>query len=143
MPRLIDIFHFSSADFANMERFSELIENTLSCISTTSSAIARFVRSVRSAHADLSSVARALSDLRLILELLRDERGTPSSIQLQGLVLLDACGETLVRIDVLLAQHPGAADWASGDCRDDLLRQQAKIGVFQKALALVLEVVTL
>src|SRR4051794_16232600 len=100
------------------------IEHTLSAISTTSATITRFIRSVRAAHGDLSAVTRELSDLRLALELLRDETGIPVGLQSQLLVLLDACRDTLVRINIILAQCPDTAQWASGPSKGEVLRQQ-------------------
>ncbi|KAK4235015.1 hypothetical protein C8A03DRAFT_46767 [Achaetomium macrosporum] len=64
-----------------MHTIARPIKYLLSGISSTSAIITRFIRSVRIAHADLAAVTRDLSDLRLLLELLRDEPGVPPLLQ--------------------------------------------------------------
>ncbi|KAK4185624.1 hypothetical protein QBC35DRAFT_465413 [Podospora australis] len=121
---------------------SRPIEYLLSGISSTSSIITRFIRSVRASHSDLSAVTRELSDLRLLLELLRDEPHIPLVLQAQMLLLLESCGNTLIRIDSILAQCHDATQWAQmgkaqmAQCRDDL-------GLFREALAMALDIVSL
>ncbi|KAL2257072.1 hypothetical protein VTK26DRAFT_695 [Humicola hyalothermophila] len=96
-----------------MDTLSRPIEYLLSGISSTSAIITRFIRSVRVAHADLAAVTRDLSDLRLLLELMREE---------------PQCSDTGKWINT------GRAEMAS--CRDSL-------ATFREALGLALEVATL
>ncbi|KAK4652931.1 hypothetical protein QC762_503680 [Podospora pseudocomata] len=121
---------------------SRPIEYLLSGISSTSAILTRFIRSVRASHSDLSAVTRELSDLRLLLELLRDEPSIPLLLQAQMLLLLESCGNTLIRIDSILAQCRNATDWSQtgraqiGQCRDD-------IGLFREVLGLALDILSL
>lgn len=122
-----------------MQTIVRPIEYLLSGISSTSAIITRFLRSVRVAHADLAAVTRDLSDLRLLLELIREEPAIPLLLQAQMLQVLECCGNALIHIDTILAQCPEPKKWiASGrtemtSCRDGL-------GMFREALALALEV---
>ncbi|SPQ24549.1 cd00922f-7f8b-44d4-881b-5f29f4469b22 [Thermothielavioides terrestris] len=70
---------------SRMNTIAQPVEYLLSGISSTSAIITRFIRSVRVAHADLAAVTRDLSDLRLLLELIRDEPGIPLVLQAQPL----------------------------------------------------------
>jgi hypothetical protein len=78
------------------------IDGLIATIGTTSHRVTNFIRAVRSARADLVHVTRELSDLRLELELLRDEHNVPPQIQSRGLAVLDSCGVVLRRIGSLL-----------------------------------------
>ncbi|KAL1843961.1 hypothetical protein VTJ49DRAFT_6365 [Mycothermus thermophilus] len=119
------------------------IEYLLSGITSTSAIITRFIRSsVRAAHADLGAVTRDLSDLRLVLELLRDESDVPLRLQGQILVLLESCGNVLIRVDNILARCPEPAKWLEFG-REEITRCRTTLALFRAALALALEVVTL
>ena len=78
------------------------IDSLIATIGKTSHGVTNFIRAVRSARADLVHVTRELSDLRLELELLRDEHNVPPQIQSRGLAVLDGCGVVLHRIGSLL-----------------------------------------
>ncbi|KAB5533476.1 hypothetical protein GE09DRAFT_1144062, partial [Coniochaeta sp. 2T2.1] len=78
------------------------IDSLIATIGRTSHGVTNFIRAVRSARADLVHVTRELSDLRLELELLRDEHNVPPQIQSRGLAVLDGCGVVLHRIGSLL-----------------------------------------
>lgn len=78
------------------------IDGLIATLGTTSHSVVNFIRVVRSARADLVQVTRELSDLRLELELLRDEHNVPPQIQSRGLAVLDSCGVVLRRIGSLL-----------------------------------------
>jgi len=125
------------------QRLSRLIEHALSAISSTTSAITRFIRAVRSSHADLSAVTHELADLRLVLELLRDDPSIPPILQSCIPALLDACGDSLVRVDISLTHCADSTQWMSGPSREDISTQQGKLTILRQALALALEVVTL
>lgn len=118
------------------------IECLLSAISSISATITRFIRSVRAAHADLASLTRELSDLRLLLELLRDEPDMPLLLQGQMLSVLDCCGEDLGCIDTTLAQSADTARWTAYG-RADIAVCRTTLAVFREALALALEVASL
>ncbi|KAK0649226.1 hypothetical protein B0T16DRAFT_409641 [Cercophora newfieldiana] len=120
-----------------------LIEHTLSGISITTGAITQFIRAVRSSHADLSSVTHELADLRLVLELLRDDPDIPPALLNYLPTLLNACAHSLVCIDIALTQCSDSTQWASSPSRESISGQQGKLRVLRRALALVLEVVTL
>ena len=98
--------------------------------------------SERCAHANLAAVTRDLSDLRLLLELMREERGIPVLLQAQTLQLLGCCGNVLIHVDTILAQCSDTDKWIStgraemASCRDSL-------ETFREALGLALEVATL
>ncbi|KAK4172590.1 hypothetical protein QBC36DRAFT_72029 [Triangularia setosa] len=121
---------------------SRPIEYLLSGISSTSAILTRFIRSVRASRSDLSAVTRELSDLRLLLELLRDELSIPLLLQAQMLLLLESCGNTLIRIDSILAQCRNASEWSQtgqaqiGYCRENL-------GLFREVLGLALDILAL
>ncbi|GAB1317778.1 hypothetical protein MFIFM68171_07988 [Madurella fahalii] len=118
------------------------IEYLVFGISSTSAIITRFIRSVRVAHADLSAVTRELSDLRLLLDLLKDEPGMPLLLQAQMLSVLESCGNVLIEIDAVLARHPNIAQWlASG--RSEMAACRLRLTTFREALALALEVASL
>ncbi|KAK3376953.1 hypothetical protein B0T24DRAFT_233264 [Lasiosphaeria ovina] len=123
-------------------RAARPIEYTLSSISTTSAIITRFIRSVRVAHADLAGVTRELSDMRLLLELLRDEPGIPLLLQAEVLVLLESCGTVLVRIDSVLEYCRDTSQWVSTG-KSEIARHRASLDSFRAALALALEIVNL
>lgn len=118
------------------------IEYLVSGISSTSAIITRFIRSVRVAHADLAAVTRELSDLRLLLDLLKDEPGMPLLLQAQMLSVLEGCGNVLIQIDAVLTRHSNAAQWlASG--RSEMATCRLSLGTFRETLALALEVANL
>jgi hypothetical protein len=118
------------------------IEYLLSGISSTSAIITRFIRSVRVAHADLAAVTRDLSDLRLILELLRDEPGVPLVLQGQMLLVLESCGNILIYIDNILSRSPDPAKWIESG-RNETASCRSSLAVFREALSLALEVTSL
>ncbi|KAK3385451.1 hypothetical protein B0H63DRAFT_414524 [Podospora didyma] len=123
-------------------RAARPIEYTLSNISTTSAIITSFIRSVRAAHSDLAAVTRELSDLRLLLELLRDEPGIPLLLQAQVLVLLESCSETLSHIDTVLALCRDASQWMEMG-KGEIVRHRASLDAFRAVLALAVDAVNL
>jgi hypothetical protein len=129
-------------DRAQMLTIARPIEYLLSGISSTSAIITRFIRSVRVAHADLAAVTRDLSDLRLVLELLRDEPGIPLVLQAQMLLVLESCGNTLIHIDTILARCSEPTRWIDLG-RVEILRCRSNLTTFREALTLALDVATL
>lgn len=88
------------------------IDSLLSAIASASLAVTNFVRSVRSARTDLVAVTRELSDLKLELELLRDEHNVPRGPQFHAHAVLESCGVVLTRIGSLLGDSLSKADAA-------------------------------
>ncbi|KAK0737923.1 hypothetical protein B0T18DRAFT_236649 [Schizothecium vesticola] len=125
------------------EGIARSIDQTLSVIPRTSTSIARFIRSVRAAHGDLSTVTRDLSDLRLVLELMRDEPEIPHRLDVELVILLGACQYAMAAIETAVARCPDSVAWLSGTSKDEVMVQRANLAMFREALALVLEVVTL
>jgi len=126
-----------------LEGIARSIEQTLSVAQKTSTSIARFIRSVRAAHGDLSTVTRDLSDLRLVLELMRDEPEIPHRLDVELVILLGACQYAMAAIEATVARCPDSVAWLSGTSKDEVMVQRANLALFREALALVLEVVTL
>ena len=129
-------------DRPQMSTIARPIEYLLSEVSSTSAVITRFIRSVRVAHADLGAVTRNLSDLRLILELLRDERALPLALQAQMLLVFESCGNVLIQIDDILARCPEPTAWAESG-RTEISACQASLATYWSALSLALEVSSL
>lgn len=125
-----------------MPTIAQALEYLLSGIRSTSAIINGFIRAVPIAHADLTAVARSLSDLRLLLEMIREESSIPVLLQTQMLPVFGCCGNVLVHIDTTLSHCREPEPWtASGQgamasCRDSL-------GIFREALALALEMTDL
>ncbi|KAM7210878.1 hypothetical protein V8F06_013741 [Rhypophila decipiens] len=118
------------------------IDETLSSISSTSASITRFLRSVRAAHSHLAAVSRELSDLRLLLELMRDEQDIPLLLQAQVLALLHDCRGILARIRDMLEGGPSPAHWTSV-VKPNMPSLRQSLEIFRRSLGLVLEVVHL
>ncbi|KAK3988854.1 hypothetical protein QBC44DRAFT_328674 [Cladorrhinum sp. PSN332] len=121
---------------------SRPIDYLLSAISDTSSIITRFIRLVRAAHADLSAVTRELSDLRLVLELVKEEPSIPLMLQAQILLLLESCGNVLIQIESVLSQCKDAAQWLNAG-QKHTAQCRVKLGTFREGLALALDILTL
>jgi hypothetical protein len=123
----------------------------LGTIGQTSLAITLFVRSCREARGDLAEVARELSELKMVLELLQgdqdveNDRIIPESLQRQILGILVKCNEVLVKIDAVLEKHRGRV----GDIRwvatgkNDVANLRQSLEAYRGALSLVLETITL
>lgn len=118
------------------------IDETLSIISGTSTTITRFLRSVRAAHSDLAAVTRELSDLRLLLELMRDEQDMPLLLQAQVIALLEDCRDIINRIRDTLERCTTPAQWTSS-VKPNMTALRQSLEIFRRALGLVLEVVHL
>lgn len=79
-----------------------------------------FIRTCRDARSDLFSVHAELSELTLVLELLKDDASTivtiPQTLQNQVVNIVNKCGAVVDDINVLLGKHNekrnGAIRWA-------------------------------
>jgi hypothetical protein len=129
-------------ELPQMRTIAQPIEYLLSGISSTSAIITRFIRSVRVAHADLAAVTRDLSDLHLLLELLRDEPGVPPLLQVEMLPVLESCGNILIHIDTILSRCSEPAKWVESG-RSNIASCRTRLEIFREALALALEVTSL
>jgi hypothetical protein len=122
------------------------IDSILDSISSTSLSITNFIRSVRSARTDLAAVTRELSDLRLVLELLRDEHDVPFPMQARSRAVLECCGATLRRINALLVDpskwESGRGRWAVKE-KSETAPFWIGLQTYREALGLVLEVANL
>ena len=120
-------------------------------IGQTSIAITSFVKSCREARKDLAEVARELSELKLVLELLEGDQDVendkilPESLQRQILSILSNCNGVLVKIEAALEKHRGRV----GDIRwvvtgkTEVANLRQSLEAYRCALNLVLETVTL
>ncbi|KAK3689516.1 hypothetical protein B0T22DRAFT_173206 [Podospora appendiculata] len=124
----------------NMNRIP--IDDILAAISTTSATITRFIRSVRAAHADLTSVTRELSEMRLTLDLIQEEQDIPTLLKSEVAGLLVACGDTLAETKRVLDQCHDAAQWTSTG-RAEITGLRARLETFRRAFGLVLDVASL
>jgi hypothetical protein len=124
------------------------IDSLLSAIASASLAVTNFIRSVRSARTDLVQVTRELSDLRLELELLRDEHNVPRRPQSHARALLDSCGVVLRRIGSLLGDSLSKADagrpprWSVKE-RFETTNLCNCLQVYREALTILLEMANL
>jgi STAND-like protein len=123
----------------------------LTAIVQTSKAITNFIRGCREARGDLTVISRELSDLGIVLELLKDDtdvaddRVIPEPIQRQILSILANCKDVIGKVDDLLAHHAGkrgAVLWAMGGKKDATNLRQS-LEAHRGALGLALETVTL
>lgn len=124
------------------------IDSLLSAIASASLAVTNFIRSVRSARTDLVQVTRELSDLRLELELLRDEHNVPRRPQSHARAVLDSCGVVLRRIGSLLGDSLSKADagrpprWSVKE-RFETTNLCNCLQVYREALTILLEMANL
>jgi hypothetical protein len=129
---------------------------TVSCLtligvaSKTSLAVTTFIRGCRDARSDLTSVSGELTQLQLVLELLKDDpdvtddRIIPESLQAQILSIIANCSDVVGKINKVLNKHAGRAGpakWtAFGKTEVDGLRMSLE--AHRGSLSLVLELVS-
>ena len=121
---------------------SQPIGYLISAITSTSVIITKFIRSVLLSHADLAPVNYDLSDLRLLLKLIKEQPAIPESLQSQTLLVLECCGNALIHIDAVLGKYTGPEQWVTYG-RTEMANCRSSIAIFREALALVLDVATL
>jgi hypothetical protein len=123
----------------------------LSAVATTSKGVTDFIRGCREARSDLTAVSRELSELAIVLELLKDDSDVaddsviPEAIQKQILSILLNCKDVIAKVDDVLAQHAGklgAARWVMVGKKDAANLRQS-LEAHRGALGLALETVTL
>ena len=87
----------------------------IGAVGKTSVVVTEFIRGCRDARADLTAVSRELFELKLVLELLRDDTGTglddenliPGAIHQQILSILENCENILGHVNKVLDKHSG------------------------------------
>lgn len=124
------------------------IDKLLSAIASASLGVTNFIRSVRSARTDLVQITRELSDLRLELELLRDEHNVPRRPRMHARAVLDSCGSVLRRIgsllgDTLAKAEPGRPPRWSVKERMETTNLCNCLQVYREALAILQEMANL
>ncbi|CAG1960370.1 unnamed protein product [Fusarium graminearum] len=82
-------------------------------VTKTTVAVTEFTRDCREARSDLTSINGELSQLQLVLELLRDDTAVsddqilPESLQEQILSIIDNCSAVVSKINLVLDNHSG------------------------------------
>lgn len=130
---------------------------TASCVSLlgaiikTSAAVNGFIRGCREARADLSAVVRELSDLKLIVELLKDDTNSedegliPANIRTQIASITSECQRLLGEIDGTLANITGklaAIKWAAGE-KTKVSNLRQSLEAHRRALSLAVDIANL
>ena len=123
----------------------------LGTVAKTSLAVTSFVRGCREARADLSSISGELTQLHLVLDLLKDDtavsdtRVIPESLQAQILSIINNCSIVIGNINTVLDKHSGKAGpakWvASGKAEAAGLR--ISLEAHRSSLSLALELVSI
>ncbi|KAI0434439.1 hypothetical protein F5Y09DRAFT_252670 [Xylaria sp. FL1042] len=117
----------------------------------TGDAIYNFIRDCREARADLSRITRDLSELSLILELIRDEnaavtkRCLPDTLQTQVQAMLTSCISTVQEIEKTLTKCRGKSGplrWTMLE-KDKVMTLKGSLEAFKSGLSLALETINL
>ncbi|WXC45862.1 hypothetical protein QX201_005558 [Fusarium graminearum] len=104
--------------YTNTERMDPLSITTaciglIGTVTKTTVAVTEFTRDCREARSDLTSINGELSQLQLVLELLRDDTAIsddqilPESLQEQILSIIDNCSAVVSKINLVLDNHSG------------------------------------
>ncbi|KAL6402266.1 putative group protein [Ilyonectria robusta] len=109
-----------------------------------------FIRTCRDARSDLFSVHAELSELTLVLELLKDDASTivtiPQTLQNQVVNIVNKCGAVVDDISALLVKHNGkkngAMRWA-WDGKDAVNALRQSLETHRAALMLAVEAIQL
>ncbi|UZP38247.1 hypothetical protein NXS19_006063 [Fusarium pseudograminearum] len=105
-----------------MEEKGGFILWLIGTVTKTAVAVTTFTRDCREARSDLTSINGELSQLQLVLELLRDDTAVsdgqilPESLQEQILSIIDNCSAVVSKINLVLDNHSGkvgALKWAT------------------------------
>lgn len=117
----------------------------------TASVIYKFIRDCKEARADLAQVTGELSELTLILELIRDDNAAatgdclPSTLQAQVQAMLTSSATTVQQIENILAKcrgKPGPLRWTIIE-KDKVMTLKASLEAFKSGLSLALETINL
>ncbi|KAI1123978.1 hypothetical protein F5Y10DRAFT_41314 [Nemania abortiva] len=117
----------------------------------TASAIYRFIRDCKEARADLTAVTGELSELTVLLELIRDDNAAatndclPDALQYQVRTMLASCTTAVRKIESTLAKcrgKPGPLRWTVLE-KDRVVALKGSLEAFKSGLGLALETVNL
>ncbi|KAI0972406.1 hypothetical protein F4678DRAFT_471922 [Xylaria arbuscula] len=117
----------------------------------TVSAIYKFIRDCKEARADLTQLTGELSELNLILELIRDENAAatknclPDALQTQIQAMLTSCTTTVQQIENTLTKCRGKSGplrWTTLE-KERVMALKSSLEAFKSGLSLALETVNL
>ncbi|XEV04989.1 hypothetical protein FSHL1_010276 [Fusarium sambucinum] len=120
-------------------------------VATTTLAVTNFTRECREARSDLTSINGELSQLQLVLELLRDDTTVsddqilPESLQEQILSIIDNCSAVVSKINLVLDRHSGkvgALKWATFG-KNEVIGLRMSLEAHRASLNLALELVSI
>ncbi|KAJ4116127.1 hypothetical protein NW768_011099 [Fusarium equiseti] len=123
----------------------------LGTVTKTTLAVTNFTRECREARSDLTSINGELSQLQLVLELLRDdtavsdETNLPESLQEQILSIIDNCSAVVSKINIVLDKHSGKAGvlkWATFG-KNEVVGLRMSLEAHRGSLNLALELVSI
>lgn len=122
----------------------------LATVTKTALAVTNFTRDCREARSDLTSITGELSQLNLVLELLRDEtavtddRIMPESLQIHILSTINSCSAAVSKINTILDKHTGKTGmlrWATFG-KNEVAGLRTSLEAYRGSLSLVLELVS-
>jgi hypothetical protein len=122
----------------------------LAAVGKATLAITEFVRGCREARSDLAAITVELSQLNLVLELLKDDtavsddRVLPESLQAQILSIIANCSAVIDKINTALGKHggkAGAAKWVTFG-KTEVAGLNMSLEAHRASLNLVLELVS-
>lgn len=122
----------------------------LAAVTKTTLAVTNFTRDCREARSDLTSITGELSQLNLVLELLRDETAVsddqiiPESLQTHILSTINSCSAAVSKINTILDKHAGKTGvlkWATFG-KNEVAGLRTSLEAYRGSLSLVLELVS-
>jgi hypothetical protein len=122
----------------------------LAAVTKTTLAVINFTRDCREARSDLTSITGELSQLNLVLELLRDETAVsddqiiPESLQTHILSTINSCSAAVSKINTVLDNHAGKTGvlkWATFG-KSEVAGLRTSLEAYRGSLSLVLELVS-
>ncbi|KAI1111169.1 hypothetical protein F5Y14DRAFT_443482 [Nemania sp. NC0429] len=125
--------------------------SVITAATKTGTTIYKFIRDCKEARADLTEITRELSELTLILELIRDENSgaskgrLPNALQIQVQAMLTSCANTVQQIEQTLAKcrgKPGPLLWTLFE-KEKVTALKSSLEAFKSGLNLVLETINL
>ncbi|KAI0522001.1 hypothetical protein F5B22DRAFT_513212 [Xylaria bambusicola] len=131
-----------------------IASGALSAIAATKQTVTviyKFIRDCKEARSDLTRITRELSELTLILELIRDENTSitkdclPNALQVQVQAMLASCTTTVQQIEETLVKcrgKPGPLLWTMFE-KDKVTTLKGSLEAFKSGLSLALETVNL
>ncbi|KAG7294533.1 hypothetical protein NEMBOFW57_004608 [Staphylotrichum longicolle] len=122
----------------------------LSAVGKTSIAVTSFIRGCREARSDLTSISGELTQLQLVLDLLKDDasvgddRVIPESLQTQILSIIKNCSAVVDNINTVLEKHSGRTGvpkWVAFG-KAEVAGLRMSLEAHRGSLSLVLELVS-